>query len=697
MKRVVIVFLIVFSYSWRLLADEGMWLVSMLSGYPIEEMQKKGFMLSASDIYNINQSSMKDGIVIFGWGCTGEIISSRGLVLTNHHCGYGAIQSVSTVDKDYLTQGFWAMNDKEEIPIKGLTVTFLDMITEVTEDVLRGVTLNMEEKRRKEKIEENIQTLLKTYKKDFKDKKLEIKSFFNGNQYMLLIYTVYKDVRLVGAPPSSIGKFGGDTDNWMWPRHTGDFSLFRIYANKNNEPAEYSPDNVPLKPKKFFEISLKGYEEGDFTMVMGYPGRTSEYLPSVALEKKVERNNVGIRLREKVLDIYSKYMKNSHKVKLQYSVKYARIANYWKKWIGENKGLRVTKAIDKKKEYEKRFLEWAKKNHRAKLLSIFESFEKYYNIQQPYLMTISYFYEGILRAELVDICKVFDRKDKELWIKKIRKLYKDFYLPIDKEILSNMLYEADMNIPDTLSFKTLKDIKKKYKGDFNKYVEYIYSKSLLTDTTKLFAAIKKGKFNKKKDPIYQFYSDLSHYLDNIFFAYYNNKLKLDSLNRVYMRAQMDFEKDKHFYPDANFTMRVSFGQIKGFGPADAVEYRYFTTLKGIIEKEDTSIYDYKVPQKLKEIYYNKDYGRYVDKDGSMHVCFIATNHTSGGNSGSPVFDKEGRLIGINFDRAWEGTMSDLNYDISLCRNIAVDIRYFLLIVDKYAGAKRLIDEMVLVE
>ncbi len=697
MKKAWLILIWLVSFSFSVLADEGMWLVSMLSGYTMEQMQKKGFMLSAKDIYNINHSSMKDAVVIFGRGCTGEIISSRGLILTNHHCGYSAIQSVSTVDHDYLTDGFWAMSDQEEIPIKGLTVTFLDMITEVTEDVMHGVSPTMNEKDRQTRINENIDVLLKTYAKDFKHKKLEIKPFFNGNQYFLFVYTVYRDIRLVGAPPSSIGKFGGDTDNWMWPRHTGDFSIFRVYAGTQNEPREYAPDNVPLKPKKFFEISLKGYKEGDFTMVMGYPGRTSEYLPSVALKNKVEQNKHGIKLRREILDIYEQYMKASHKIKLQYAAKYARIANYWKKWIGENRGLRVTHAIARKEAYEKRFLKWAKNNHRAQLLTIFDSFEKYYNALQPYLIVITYLGEGLLRPDLLSACYVFRYADRNKWIRKFRGVYKDLHLPIDKEVLTKMLYEADQNIPDSLQLITIKEIKKKYKGDFGKYVDYIYSHSLLTDTAKLFSSIKKGKFKQETDPICRLYNDLSAYMTEMYDYYHQYRYKLDSLNRIYIRAQMDFEKDKHFYPDANFTMRVAFGTVKGYEPADGVEYKYYTTLKGIIEKEDPEIYDYQVPQKLKEIYNRKDYGKYADKDGSMHVCFIATNHTTGGNSGSPVFDKEGRLIGVNFDRNWEGTMSDLYYDPSLCRNIILDIRYFLLIVDKFAGDKRLIDEMVLVE
>ena len=677
-------------------ADEGMWLVSMLSGYPIERMHEKGFMLNADDIYNINHASMKDAVLIFGRGCTGEIISPRSLVLTNHHCGYWSIQSVSTVDHDYLRDGFWAMSDKEEIPIKGLTVTFLDRIFDVTNKTLKGVKPENTETQRQDIIKQNSETLINEYQKRFPNRKIVVKPFFKGNQYFLFVYKVYKDIRLVGAPPSSIGKFGGDTDNWMWPRHTGDFSLFRIYADKNGEPAEYSPENIPLKPKKFFEISLAGYKENDFTMVMGYPGRTNEYLPAVALQATMEMNKHGIKLRRDVLDIYDKYMQQSHKIKLQYSAKYARVANYWKKWIGENKGLERTHAIEKKKEYEKKFLEWTKQNHRARLSGIFEEFEKYYKAMLPY--EIALYYAG----SLTNFCDLLNgayylKMGTDKTINKFRSIYKNFYLPVDKDIFTKLLYEADKSLPDSLKHFVLTEAKKKYKGNFKKYADYVFTHTLLTDTAKFFKALRSGKFKPEKDELVKVYNNIDYFL-----SIYKQEItpylyKIDSLQRIYMKAQMDFEKDKYFYPDANFTMRVAFGQVKGYSPYDGAEYNYFTTLKGVIEKEDTAIYDYKVPEKLKEIYYSKDYGRYADKDGTMHVCFIATNHTTGGNSGSPVFNKEGRLIGVNFDRNWEGTMSDLNYDPSICRNIILDIRYFLLIVDKFAGDKRLVDEMVLVE
>ncbi len=679
-------------------ADEGMWLVSMLSGYPIERMHEKGFMLNADDIYNINHASMKDAVLIFGRGCTGEIISPRSLVLTNHHCGYWSIQSVSTVDHDYLRDGFWAMSDKEEIPIKGLTVTFLDRIFDVTNKTLKGVKPENTETQRQDIIKQNSETLINEYQKRFPNRKIVVKPFFKGNQYFLFVYKVYKDIRLVGAPPSSIGKFGGDTDNWMWPRHTGDFSLFRIYADKNGEPAEYSPENIPLKPKKFFEISLAGYKENDFTMVMGYPGRTNEYLPAVALQATMEMNKHGIKLRRDVLDIYDKYMQQSHKIKLQYSAKYARVANYWKKWIGENKGLERTHAIEKKKEYEKKFLEWTKQNHRARLSGIFKEFEKYYKAMLPYRIALYYVSEGFYYSDLLKSANVFKTNDVKKEINKYRSVYKDFYLTIDKDIFKKMMYETDKSLPDSLKPAFVLEARKKYKGDFDKFTEYVFSHTLLTDTTKLFKSIRLDKFKPNKDALVKLYSDLNNFLYAKIYPplrFYINKV--DSLQRIYMKAQMDFEKDKYFYPDANFTMRVAFGQVKGYSPYDGAEYNYFTTLKGVIEKEDTAIYDYKVPEKLKEIYYSKDYGRYADKDGTMHVCFIATNHTTGGNSGSPVFNKEGRLIGVNFDRNWEGTMSDLNYDPSICRNIILDIRYFLLIVDKFAGDKRLVYEMVLVE
>ncbi len=714
MTRIVLL-IAIFFVSLIAKADDGMWIPLLLKGYTIADMQKKGFKLTAEDIYSINHASLKDAVVIFGGGCTGAIISDQGLLLTNHHCGYSAIHSQSTMEHNYLEDGFWSMRLEEELPIEGLSVRFLDFIEDVTDKVLANVKTEDTEVMREEKIQKVIDELSAQYKKDdFTE--VSIKPFYYGNQFFVYVYKIYKDIRLVGAPPSSIGKFGGDTDNWMWPRHTGDFSIFRVYAGKANQPAEYSKENIPLKPKKSLKISLKGVHPGDFTMVMGFPGKTQEYLPSVAIKSVTQiQNPAGILLRHLRLTEMQHFMDADPAMKLKYAAKYASVANYWKKWIGENKGLYTIDAIAKKEDYEKRFTEWveANKTTLAQYSGLLPAYNEIYKNLNPTLKIQEYLNEGLFAVELVRFMRNFTsslknyntqtdaekKETQEKLLKASQEFYKSYDYDLDVKIYRQMILAYNKNITGFGRFAFFKTTKPT-DNDLDEGMT-VYNKSLFLDSNKVIAIV--NQLNDKNikvlenDKMFEFYrSMVKFYRQEIKPNIDKYNIQIDSLNRLYMQAQMAFEKDRHFYPDANFTMRVTYGQVKGFEPHDGVVYKYNTTLQGVIEKEDTTVYDYQVAERLKTIFKNKNYGRYGE-NGKMPVCFLATNHTTGGNSGSPVLDADGNLIGLNFDRNWEGTMSDIWYDKDLCRNISLDIRYFLLIVDKFADDKRLIDEMTFVE
>lgn len=701
-------------------AVEGMWIPMLLQQLNEKEMQEMGFQLSAEDVYSINHSSMKDAILLFGRGCTSEIISDQGLLLTNHHCGYSSIQKHSSIEHDYLTDGFWAMNQNEELPNPGLTATLMIEMREVTTEVFNGVNDKMTEAERNTMIKDNANALILGFEKD-SPYKAKIMPFYEGNQYYMIITQTFKDIRLVGAPPSNIGKFGGDTDNWMWPRHTGDFSLFRIYVGKDGKPAEYSEDNIPYTPKYHFPISLKGTKTGDFTMVFGYPARTEEYLPSFAVELITEIGNPQkIKLRETRLDIFNKYSDNDPEVRIKYATKHARVANYWKKMIGESGGIERMNAIEKKQDYEKRFTQWVNSSDYTKneYSGIISGFENYYNQLAPLSLALDYFSEDVMAMEVIKYSYGFRKlielsnvknPDKDLINKEIEKLkrstttfFKDYYKPIDKEVTAKMLMYYDENIDDLYKPEFFKEINKKYKGDYAAYADYMFEKSIYDDQNEINDLLEnyKPKDYKKliKDPVYKIADEYYNiYLSKLKTPISNLYTKIDSLQRKYMKAQMEMEPGKRFYPNANFSLRVSYGITEGYSPKDAVYYKSFTTLEGIMQKENPDIYDYVVEDRLKELYNNKDYGKYADEDGSLHVAFVASNHTSGGNSGSPVIDANGNLIGLNFDRCWEGTMSDIAYDPSVCRNISMDIRYFLFIVDKFAGAGYLVDEMDLVK
>ncbi|OYT17658.1 MAG: serine protease [Bacteroidetes bacterium 4572_77] len=703
----------------KVIAHEGMWIPLFLGELNEAKMKEMGLQLSAEDIYSINQSSLKDAIVIFGRGCTGEIVSDEGLLLTNHHCGFGAIQSHSSIEHNYLKDGFWAMNKEEELPNPGLTATFLVEMREVTKDALLDIDDNMSEKERTEQLKVNLEKLKLDNAMD-NGIKVVIKPFFSGNRYFMFFYEVYKDIRLVGAPPSNIGKFGGDTDNWMWPRHTGDFSVFRIYANKDNKPAEYAEDNVPYKPKTHLKISLQGVEEGDFTFVYGYPGRTQEYLVSDAVKTITEvENPIKIKCRSIRLDIMKAAQNADPQVRIQYAKKVASIANGWKKWQGENKGIKRMDALNNKVVLENEMREWLQENKEMekKYGHILDDYKKTYKDLETWKIQYQYYREAGMGIEIVKFASYFQplinelnkeevdeaevTKQKEKLQARMISFYKDYYEPIDHEISARLLSEYyigvnEEQLPDEYLF-----IHKKFKHDFKKYTEYLFKKTIFThekEMEDLLNSSSKTLVKKiSKDPTYKMAVSLNKKLKEIKAAAGDLSQGLAVLDRKYMQMQMDFQPTKTFYPDANFTLRVSFGKVDGYAPRDAVKYVHYTTLSGIMEKENPEIYDYVVETPLKELYKKKDYGQYASKDGHMNVCFTASNHTTGGNSGSPVFNAKGELIGLNFDRNWEGTMSDIAYDPDQCRNITLDIRYCLFIIDKFAGASHLLDEMTLVK
>jgi hypothetical protein len=703
-------------------AKEGMWIPLLLEKYNIEEMQEMGFKLTAEDIYSINQASMKDAVMIFNGGCTAELISDQGLIITNHHCGYSAIQSHSTVDNDYLTDGFWAMSKGEELPNPDMTVTFLKYMEDVTDSVLTGVKDTMTMKEREEIITENIRKIKDKATKDT-HYTATVKPFFHGNQYFLFVNEVFKDVRLVGAPPSAIGKFGGDTDNWMWPRHTGDFSVFRIYADENNEPAQFSADNKPYQPAKHFPVSLKGIEEGDFTMVFGYPGSTDQYVPSYHLQMLTEKVYPGlIEIRTHKLNIMDRYMEQDRGVRIKYAAKNARISNSWKRWRGEIRGLDILDAQQKKMDYQSDFQEWVAEDadREARFGSLLNEYEELYSTLGDVHLGRDMLLEVIFRngIEVANVASMFRRlvtvyekeeEPKAEYIDKIKanlkedleNFFKDYHQPIDKEITADILLLYKETVNNEYLPATYEEIASKHKGDFKAYADRLFNKTTFANEASALEFLEDFKARSvkklKKDPAWALYENfMDVYGDQLYPLYKSLNQKNDSLNQLYMKAQMEFESEKVFYPDANFTLRVGYGKVKGYEARDAVQYLYQTTLEGIMEKDNPDIYDYRVPEKLKELYRNKDYGRYED-NGTVPVCFLATNHTTGGNSGSPVVNAEGHLIGVNFDRAWEGVMSDLMFNPEQCRNISIDIRYALFIIDKFAGAGYLLDEMTIVE
>lgn len=689
----------------------GMWIPSLLEGMNETEMKNLGMKMSAKDIYDVNNSSLKDAIVHFNNGCTSEMISEKGLLLTNHHCGYAQIQSHSTLENDYLEHGFWANNLAEELPNPGVTATFIIRIEDVTDQVLSGVEAQMDEAQKQQIIESNIAATVRNSPKESHQEN-RVRAFYEGNQYMLFVVEVFKDIRLVGTPPSSIGKFGSDSDNWVWPRHTGDFALFRIYADKNNRPAEYSEDNIPYKPKHFLPISLDGVAENDFTLVFGFPGSTDEYLPAIAIEQVVKTlNPARIAIRDEALAVVDKYMRNDQQIKIQYASKFASIANYWKKWRGETQGLTKSGAVAIKKAQEQALTaEINKRGKQAEYGDLLPSFETYYKQLEPYALAREYFNETVLRnGELLrfafqtyQLKSVYEQRGeqafndrKENLLKSFNAQYKNFSSQVDKEVFEALIDLYAKEVPDQFLPKTFKNL------DVHKLTNEVYSKSAFVSFEKLEKLLegnaKEVVARLEKDPGFKITAEMADaYINKVAPDYDALNLKIKGLERDYMKALLELSpKDARIFPNANSTLRVTYGQVKGYSPSDAVYYEPVTHLEGVMEKYIPGDYEFDVPEKLIDLYNRKDYGRYAE-NGKIAVNFIGTNHTTGGNSGSPAIDAHGNLVGLNFDRVWEGTMSDYYYDPSISRNIMVDIRYVLFIIDKYAGAQHLIDEMKLV-
>ena len=697
-------------------ATEGMWLPQLLGRLNEKEMKGMGLKISAADIYNVNKGSLKDAIVSFGGFCTGEIISSKGLLLTNHHCGYDAIQKHSSLQNNYLDKGFWARSMQEELPNAGLTATFIVRIEDVTKLALEGVSTTLTESERQSAIDKNLNNIKAGAKKEAWQEAL-IKPFFEGNQYFLFVTETYKDVRLVGAPPSSIGKFGADTDNWVWPRHTGDFSIFRVYAGKDNRPAEYSKDNVPLQPRHFLPISLDGIAQNDFTMVFGFPGRTNEYLPSEAMKLTVEgQDPARVRMRDAALKVIDGFMRQDEQIKIQYAAKQASTANAWKKWIGEMQGVRQTGGIQRKLDYEARFRELVKNNveYRGTYSGLLDSLNNLYKTQAPYAIARDYYSELIRSVEMLGFAnnaitmlqetrlKGEEQYEtlKQAYLAKVKPQYQNYNNDVDREVATALLDIYFKEVPSNKIGGEAYQAWMETNKDGKRTAEKMYGQSAFSSYDKLAAFLdrpyKTVAADVWKDPATRLMIGLRNgYIDFVNKPYDELQPEINRLQRRYMAAQMEVMKDKRFYPDANSTLRITYGKVNGYAPRDAVKYDFITTLDGVMEKYKPGDYEFDVPEKLRELHARKDYGQY-GANGKMPVCFIASNHTTGGNSGSPALDAYGNLIGLNFDRTWEGTMSDINYDPSICRNIMVDIRYVLFIVDKFAGAKNLIDEMKLV-
>ena len=663
-------------------ADEGMWLPNNIKER-IRTMRKMGFKLKADDIYSDSKASLKDAVVQFGGGCTGEFVSADGLLLTNHHCGYGSIQKLSSVEHDYLTDGFWAMSREEELHVPGLTVTLLVKMEDVTARLAAG---------------ESEEAIIKEAKEKHNADKAKVEPIYYGNQKVLFVYRTYRDVRLVGAPPSSIGKFGGDTDNWIWPRHTGDFSIFRVYANADNEPADYSKDNVPYHPARHFKVSTEGINEGDFTMTYGFPGNTQEYVTADAVEYVAEVSNpMKIALRTIRLDIIAEAQSKDVATRIAYAAKHANIANAWKKWQGESLGLERLGTADKKREYESAFAAWAA--DKPQYANLLDSMHAAYQKVIPHYFARELFNESILGMEFFNYAYwfyIYDSRGEKLTADKqaeARRTYlNDYRAEIDHAISRRMLAEYVARIPKEEIPAPLTAAIKEH-GTPEAFVDYLFA------NTRLLAEYPLTRDKYLADPMVQFAGWFADALaKNSLYAYRNlsNVPAIEKWYRTYMQALREWDKERAFYPDANFTLRVAYGTVTGYENADGEYHTYLTTLDGIIAKDNPEIYDYDIPQSLRDIFKNKDYGRWaIEHNGrkSVPVCFLASNHTSGGNSGSPVLNGKGELIGINFDRTWRSTMSDIEFDPTICRNISVDIRYVLFIVDRVGGAGYLLEEM----
>lgn len=714
MKKILVLAIVGITFiSSSLRADEGMWLPMLIKRLNYADMQKMGLKLTSEEIYSVNHSSLKDAIVQFGGGCTGEIISDQGLLLTNHHCGLGQIQEHSSVEHDYLTNGFWAMSKDEELANPGLSVSFLIRMEDVTAQITDSLFADSSETYRMRTIQ-RISNRLQKAAEEGNQYKVHVKPFFGGNEFYLFVYEVFTDVRLVGTPPWGIGKYGADTDNWMWPRHKGDFSMFRVYSGPDGKPADYSKDNVPLKPKHFLPVSTGGIKEGDFAMTIGFPGRTTRYMTSKGVEQLLNENlPTVIDVRTKKLDIYRASMDASNDVRIKYASKQARTSNYWKYAIGQVKQLKQNKILDRKQSLENDISEWIAKDETRKqqygkaldnikegneILSVFNVSNQYF-IEAIYqgseILSFAYRLNDLAKIARGNISPDQIAGTKERLKSTIEKYFADYDLATDKRVFAGMLELYNANVPLGLQPDEFIKISKKYKGNYEKFADKLFAKSNLAHLESSLSMLDKPK-SLLKDPAFE--------LMDAFFSQYigrqastNEAYSLIEVgDRKFIDALRQMNPEQNYYPDANFTMRVSYGQVKDYFPRDAVHYEYYTTMDGVMEKEKPGDWEFDVPAKLKELYENKSYGSYATEDGEMMVNFITTNDITGGNSGSPVIDGEGNLIGLAFDGNWEAMSGDVSFEKDLQRTICVDIRYVLFVIHKYAGAKHLIEEMTLV-
>ena len=712
------IFLILFLSSSILKADEGMWLPQLIEAMNFADMKKNGFKLTAQQIYSINKASMKDAVAIFGGGCTSEVISMNGLIFTNHHCGYGAIAALSSVDKDYLKNGYFAMNASEEIYCKGLTVTFIKRIEDVTKRVMQNVKTGLSDSQKDSTIQSNIKLVETEAKKENKYEAF-VRPFYYGNDYYLFVTEVFKDIRLVAAPPESIGKFGGETDNWVWPRHNADFSMFRIYAGTDNKPAEFGADNKPYQPAYSFPISIKGTEIGDFTMVYGFPGRTQEYLTSYAVELLMNQQDpLRVRLREARLNIMEEDMKKNDTIRLMYANRYAGVANAYKKWSGEVIGLKKSDAVNKKRKGESEFLKLVEMDavKKEKYFNLFKQFEKAYVDYAPLSKQYDYYTECLLGIDgfrmagnLANVITELKKKQAGKDNKFANALkdatptlpFKNYNKETDKKLCKAMFQTYLNEVDRGLMPVALDSIFKVYNNNVSDIVNNLYAKSILVDNEKakgLYSDFEKNANDLEKDPIYILSASINAYYQKVVVPQVNYfEKQIAQLQKDYMLGLKENVKNKKFYPDANGTMRVAYGKVLDYDAKDGVHYKHYTTLDGLVEKNKTGEEDFYVKPRLLELYSKKDFGPYADKNGQLRTAFIASNHTTGGNSGSPVLNGNGELIGTNFDRNWEGTMSDVMYNVNFCRNITLDVRYTLWVIDKYAGAGYLLKEMKIIK
>lgn len=685
-------------------ADEGMWLLPLLQKMNSEAMSRLGCRLTAEDIYSINNSSLKDAVVHFGGGCTGEMISSEGLLVTNHHCGYSSIQRLSSPEHNYLEDGYFAMRRDQELPVNGLSVTFLQEMRDVTDIVAKAG----EKAQKKGKTEQA--------EKDRTDKMRELEAeamkanphcsarvtgFYNENVWYLIVYKTYNDVRFVGAPPVAIGKFGGEADNWTWPRHTGDFSMFRVYAGRDNEPAAYSEDNVPYRPARSLKISMKGLSDGDFAFIMGYPGRTQRFQTAVQLQDMVDNNNIRVKARTLRQSIMWEAMESDPAIRLKYANKYAGSANGWKKWQGEDQSFKKLKIIERETRKEAEFMDWvnASPARKAKYGTALQTINTAVAAMKEPSDAIALLSESIGRIELASLCQSYARqatgKTPEEAVQAMERTYQDYWLPLDiREAEALIKYYRDnadpANYPqlDGVDFATM---------DIKAYVAKLFAGSDFSSYERLQAAVRSGRTDFSDDPASKFYDALMKVADRLSPAAYATMGKLNEGAKAFTAGLLEWKAGEPSYPDANSTMRLTYGTMSGYSPKDGVYYKPYTYLEGVMEKENPDDYEFKVPAKLKQLWKDRDFGQYADATGSVPVCFLTTNDITGGNSGSPVMNADGELIGLAFDGNWEAMSSDVIFEPALQRVINVDIRYVLFLVDKLGGAGYLLDEMEIVK